>query len=180
MHAAAGGVGLLLAQIAKSRGARVIGVVGSEAKVALAREAGTDEVIVSSQENFMEAARRLTGGKGVDVVYDSVGKDTWEGSLGSLRPRGTMVSFGNASGPVPPFAPLLLSQKGSLFLTRPTLAHYTLTSVELHARAGDLFGWMLAGELKVTIGATYPMEKAAEAQTALASRGTMGKVLLIP
>ena len=180
VHAAAGGVGLLLLQIAKRRGARVLGVVGSEAKVALVREAGAEEVVVSTKENFANAARDFTGGRGVDVVYDSVGKDTFEGSLASLRPRGMMVTFGNASGPIAPFSPLVLSQKGSLFLTRPTLGHYTATTEELQLRADDLFRWYAAGELKVRIGATFPLADAAEAQRALEGRGTTGKVLLIP
>lgn len=180
VHAAAGGVGLLLVQIAKRRGARVIATVGTEAKAALAREAGADEVCVYSRDNFTAAARTFTGGRGVDVVYDGVGKATFEGSLDSLRPRGVMVSFGNASGPVAPFAPLLLSQKGSLFFTRPTLAHYTRTSEELRARTNDLFGWIAAGQLKVRVGATYPLSAAAEAQRALESRATTGKVLLVP
>jgi len=180
VHAAAGGVGLLLVQIAKRRGARVLAMVGAEAKVALAREAGADEVVVSTKEAFADAARRFTGGRGVDVVYDAVGKDTFEGSLSSLRPRGMMVSFGNASGPVPPFSPLILSQKGSLFFTRPTLGHYTATSEELQKRADDLFRWVAAGELKVHIGATFPLAEAAAAHRALEGRGTKGKLLLIP
>ncbi|MFT3783852.1 MAG: quinone oxidoreductase [Nibricoccus sp.] len=180
VHAAAGGVGLLLLQIAKSRGARVIGVVGSEAKVALAREAGAENVIVSTKENFAEAVKRLTGGRGVDVVYDSIGKDTFEGSLASLRPRGMMVSFGNASGPVPSFSPLILSQKGSLFLTRPTLGHYTATTEELQKRADDLFRWIADGALSVRVGATFPLAEAAAAHRALEARGTTGKLLLLP
>ena len=180
VHAAAGGVGLLLVQIAKRRGARVLAVVGSDAKVPLAREAGAEDVVVSTKENFAESARRFTGDRGVDVVYDSVGKDTFEGSLASLRPRGLMVAFGNASGPVPPFSPLLLSQKGSLFLTRPTLGHYTATSEELQMRADDLFRWVAAGELKVRIGASFPLADAAAAHRALEGRGTTGKLLLIP
>ena len=180
VHAAAGGVGLLLVQIAKRRGARVFAVVGSEAKVSLAREAGAEEVVVSAKEDFADAARRFTAGRGVDVVYDSVGKDTFAGSLASLRPRGLMVSFGNASGPVAPFSPLVLSQKGSLFFTRPTLGHYTATSAELQMRADDLFRWVAAGELKVRVGATFPLAEAAAAHRALESRGTTGKVLLLP
>jgi NADPH2:quinone reductase len=179
VHAAAGGVGLLLVQIAKRRGARVFGTVGSEAKVPFARAAGADEVLVlGGGEKFPEAVRRWAGGRGVDVVYDGIGQATFEGSLASLRPRGMMVSYGNASGPVPPFAPLLLSQRGSLFFTRPILAHYTQTAAELGARADDLFRWVRAGELKVRIGATYPMAAAAEAHRALESRATTGKVLL--
>jgi NADPH:quinone reductase len=180
VHAAAGGVGLLLTQIAKRRGARVFATAGNEEKAALAREAGADGVCVYTQENFTAAARAFTGGRGVDVVYDGVGKATFEGSLDSLRPRGMLVSFGNASGAVPEFKPLLLSQKGSLFFTRPTLAHYTQTTAELQARAGDLFAWIARGELKVRIGATFPLSAAAEAHRALEGRATTGKVLLLP
>jgi NADPH2:quinone reductase len=180
VHAAAGGVGLLLTQIAKKRGARVFATVGNEEKAKLAREAGADAVCIYGRENFAEAARAFMGGRGVDVVYDGVGKDTFEGSLNSLRPRGMLVSFGNASGPVPEFKPLVLSQKGSLFFTRPTLAHYVATPAELRSRADDLFAWIAAGELKVRIGATYPMRAAAEAQRALEGRATTGKVLLLP
>jgi len=133
IHAAAGGVGLLLVQLAKRAGTRVIATVGTDEKVALARGAGADDVVVYTRDNFTTAARAFTGGRGVDVVYDAVGKNTFAGSIDSLRPRGTFVSFGNASGPVPPFAPLLLMQKGSLFFTRPTLAHYTQTTAELRA-----------------------------------------------
>ncbi len=180
VHAGAGGVGLLLTQIAKKRGARVIATAGTDEKAKLAREAGADAVCVYTRENFSDAARAFTGGKGVDVAYDAVGKDTFEGTLGSLRPRGMFVSFGNASGPVPPFAPLVLSQKGSLFFTRPTLTHYTLTTAELRARATDLFTWIAAGSLRVRIGATYPLAAAAEAHRALEGRRTTGKVLLLP
>lgn len=180
VHAAAGGVGLLLVQIAKLRGARVFAAVGTDDKARLAREAGADAVCVYTRENFSEAARAFTGGRGVDVVYDGVGKDTFEGSLASLRPRGMLASFGNASGAVPPFSPLVLSQQGSLFLTRPTLAHYTLTVAELRARSDDLFAWIAAGKLKVRIGATFALTAAADAHRALESRGTTGKVLLLP
>lgn len=180
VHAAAGGTGLLLTQIAKLRGARVLATVGNDEKAALAREAGADAVCVYTRENFADAARVFTGGRGVDVVYDGVGKATFEGSLNSLRPRGMLVSFGNASGAVPPFAPLLLSQKGSLYFTRPTLAHYTLTAAELSARAGDLFQWIAAGLLRVRIGATFPLAQAADAHRALEGRATTGKVLLLP
>ncbi|MSU66244.1 MAG: quinone oxidoreductase [Opitutus sp.] len=180
VHAGAGGVGLLLIQIAKLRGARVLATVGTDDKAKLAREAGADAVCVRTRENFTDAARALTGGRGVDVVYDGIGKDTFEGSLNSLRPRGMMVSFGNASGPVAPFAPLLLSQKGSLFLTRPTLVHYTLTPAELRARATDLFTWIAKGALKVRIGAEFPLTKAADSHRALEGRVTTGKVLLLP
>ncbi|NBQ56991.1 MAG: quinone oxidoreductase [Opitutaceae bacterium] len=180
IHAAAGGVGLLLVQLAKRRGARVIATVGTEEKVALARAAGADEVVIYTRDNFTTAARNFTGGRGVDVVYDAVGKDTFTGSIDSLRPRGMLVSFGNASGPVPPFAPLLLAQKGSLFFTRPTLVHYTQTSAELRARTNELFGAVLAGMLQVRIGATFKLTAAAEAHRALESRNTTGKVLLMP
>jgi len=178
VHAGAGGVGLLLTQIAKKRGARVIATVGTDEKAKLARDAGADAVCVYTRENFSEAARAFTDGRGVDVVYDGVGKETFEGSLNSLRPRCMLVSFGNASGAVPPFAPLLLSQKGSLFFTRPTLGHYTSTPGELRARAGDLFRWIAAGELQVRIGARFPLVQAAEAHRALEGRATTGKVLL--
>ena len=180
VHAGAGGVGLLLTQLAKLRGARVIATVGSDAKVALAREAGADAVCVYTRENFTEAVRRFTDGRGVDVAYDSVGKQTLEGTLDSLRPRGLFVSFGNASGPVPAFAPLVLAQKGSLYMTRPTLNHYLRTPEELRARAADLFAWVAAGQLKVRIGATFPLASAADAHRALESRATTGKVLLQP
>jgi NADPH2:quinone reductase len=180
VHAAAGGVGLLLVQIAKKRGARVFATVGTDAKAQLAREAGADAVCVYSCENFAEAARAFTGGRGVDVVYDGVGKETFDGSLASLRPRGLLASFGNASGAVPPFAPLVLSQRGSLFFTRPTLAHYTQTPAELRTRSGDLFAWIAAGALKVRIGATFALTAAADAHRALEGRGTTGKVMLLP
>jgi NADPH2:quinone reductase len=180
VHAAAGGVGLLLVQIAKRRGARVLATVGSEEKAGVARDAGADEVVIYTREDVSAAARRFTGGKGVDVVYDGVGRDTFEGSLNGLRPRGLLASFGNASGPVPPFAPLLLSQRGSLYLTRPTLPHYTQTTAELRARSGDLFRWLAAGELKVRIGAAFPLPDAADAHRALEGRRTTGKVLLLP
>ncbi len=180
VHAAAGGVGLLLVQIAKRCGARVVATVGTDDKAALARAAGADEVCVYTRDNFKDAARAFTGGRGVDVVYDGVGKATFEGSLDSLRPRGLLASFGNASGAVPPFSPLLLSQKGSLFLTRPTLAHHTLTPEELRSRAEDVFTWIAAGELKVRIGATFALTAAGDAHRALESRATTGKVLLLP
>ncbi|MDW8214024.1 MAG: quinone oxidoreductase [Roseiflexaceae bacterium] len=180
IHAAAGGVGLLLVQIAKRCGARVIGTVSTEEKAELARAAGADDIILYTQEDFSAAVRRLTDGAGVHVVYDSVGKTTFEGSLNCLRPRGYMVLFGQSSGAVPPFDPQVLNAKGSLFLTRPSLAHYLLTRDELLWRAGDLFTWMAAGELKVRIDSTYPLEQAAEAHRALASRATSGKLLLLP
>jgi NADPH:quinone reductase len=180
VHAGAGGVGLLLTQIAKQRGARVLATVGTDEKAKLAREAGADEVCVYTRENFTDAARAFTGGRGVDVVYDAIGRDTFEGTLASLRPRGMFVSYGNSSGPVAPFAPLVLSQKGSLFFTRPTLFAYTLTTAELNARAGDLFEWVAAGALRVRIGATFPLAQAAEAHRALEGRATTGKALLLP
>ncbi len=180
VHAGAGGVGLLLIQIAKRRGARVLATVGTEEKAALARAAGADATCVYTRESFADAARAFTGGRGVDVAYDSVGKDTFDGTLASLRPRGMFVSYGNSSGPVPPFAPLLLSQKGSLYFTRPTLAHYTQTPAELQARADELFRWIAAGELAVRVGATFPLAEAAAAHRALEGRQTTGKVLLLP
>ncbi|HTO02683.1 MAG TPA: quinone oxidoreductase [Opitutus sp.] len=180
VHAGAGGVGLLLTQIAKMRGARVIATVGTEEKAQLAREAGADAVCIYTKEDFTAAARAFTNGRGVDVAYDSVGKSTFEGTLKSLRPRGMFVSFGNASGAVPPFAPLMLSQNGSLFFTRPSLVHYMQTPAELRTRAADLFGWISEGKLSVRIGATYPLACAAEAQRALEGRLTTGKVLLLP
>lgn len=180
VHAGAGGVGLLLIQIAKKRGARVLATVGSDAKARLAREAGADAVCVYTREDFPQAARDFSGGRGVDVVYDGVGKATFEGSLNSLRPRGLLATFGNASGAVPEFKLLVLSQKGSLFVTRPTLTHYTATKPELNQRAGDLFGWIADGSLKVRIGATFPLKNAADAHTALEGRKTTGKVLLLP
>lgn len=180
VHAGAGGVGLILIQIAKLRGARVLTTVGTEEKAKLAREAGADAVCLYTRENFTEAAKAFTNGKGVDVVYDSVGKDTFDASLNSLRPRGMMVSYGNSSGPVPLFSPLILSQRGSLYFARPTLVHYTSTPAELNARASALFAWMHAGKLKVRIGATFPLRQAGEAHRALESRATTGKVLLLP
>jgi NADPH2:quinone reductase len=180
VHAGAGGVGLLLIQIARMRGARVLATVGSDAKAHLAREAGAEAVCVYTRDNFAEAARRFTDGRGVDVAYDAVGRQTFEGTLDSLRPRGLFVSFGNASGPVPAFALLVLAQKGSLYLTRPTLNHYLRTPEELRARAGDLFAWVAAGRLQVRIGATFPLASAAAAHRALESRATTGKVLLLP
>ncbi|MCS6951577.1 MAG: quinone oxidoreductase [Bryobacterales bacterium] len=180
IHAAAGGVGLLLVQMAKMRGARVFGTTSTEAKAALARQAGADEVILYTEQDFQAEVRRLTEGRGVDVVYDSVGAATWEKSLDSLRPRGMMVSFGNSSGAVPPFAPLVLSQKGSLFLTRPSLAHYCQTRQELLWRAGDVLNWIAAGRLKIRIDRTYPLVEAAQAHRDLASRATAGKLLLLP
>jgi NADPH:quinone reductase len=180
VHAGAGGVGLLLIQIAKKRGARVIATAGNDDKAKLARGAGADAVCIYTREDFSAAARAFTGGQGVDVVYDGVGKVTFEGSVDSLRPRGMLVSFGNASGAIPEFKPLILSQKGSLFFTRPTLAHYNASNAEMRARSSDLFAWIAAHELNVRIGATFPLNAAAEAHRALESRATTGKVLLVP
>ena len=180
IHAGAGGVGLLLTQIAAMKGARVITTVGSEDKAELSREAGADDVIVYTETDFREAVTSLVGEKSLDVVFDGVGAATFDKSIDLLRPRGMMVTFGNASGPVPDISPLTLSQKGSLFLTRPTLAHYVQTRDELLGRASDLFGWIAAGDLAVRIDARYPLENAADAHRALQSRQTTGKVLLIP
>lgn len=180
VHAGAGGVGLLLIQIARRRGARVLATVGTPEKADLARAAGAHATCIYTREDFAAAARAFTAGRGVDVVYDGVGRTTFEGSLNSLRPRGMLVSFGNASGAVPDFKPLVLSQKGSLFLTRPTLGHYTATAAELRARADDLFRWIAAGELSVRIGATFPLARAGDAHRALEARQTTGKVVLLP
>jgi len=180
LHAAAGGVGLLLIQMAKMRGAKIIGTVSTPAKAALARQAGADEVILYTQQDFAAEVKRITGGRGVQVVYDSVGKTTFDGSLNSLAPRGYMISFGNASGPVPPVDTQLLSQKGSLFLTRPTMGHYIATREDLTKRAGDVLGWIASGRLKIRIDRTFPLREAVEAHQALAGRGTAGKLLLIP
>jgi NADPH2:quinone reductase len=180
VHAAAGGVGQLLVQIAKRLGARVIGTVSTEEKARLAREAGADEVIIYTQADFEAEVKRLTGGQGVDVVYDGVGKATFDKGLNCLRPRGYMVLFGQASGPVPPLDPQVLNAKGSLFLTRPSLGHYAANRDELRQRADDLLTWAAAGELKVRIDRTFPLAEAAEAHRYLEGRKTKGKVLLIP
>jgi NADPH2:quinone reductase len=180
VHAAAGGVGLLLCQIAKRLGARVIGTVSTPEKAALATAAGADETILYGSEDFVGRVRQLTESEGVDVVYDSVGRSTFEGSLDCLRPRGMLVLFGQSSGPVPPFDPQVLNRKGSLYLTRPTIGHYTATREELVGRARELFGWMTEGSLKVRIERTYPLAEAAQAHTALEGRKTTGKVLLLP
>ena len=180
VHAAAGGVGLLLCQIAKLRGARVIGTAGSAEKAALAKEAGAEEVILYRDQDFAAAVKELTGGKGLDVVYDGVGKDTFDQSLNCLHPRGMMVLFGQASGAVPPVDPQTLNAKGSLFLTRPSLGHYSADRTELLERSSDLFDWITSGRLQVHVDRTYPLEEAGAAHTALASRQTVGKVLLAP
>jgi NADPH2:quinone reductase len=180
IHAAAGGVGLLLIQLAKRLGARVIGTVSTEAKAALARQAGADEVILYTTQDFEAETRRLTDGRGVQVVYDSVGKDTFLKSINCLAPRGMMALFGQSSGSVPAFDPALLAPKGSLFLTRPSLAHYAATREELLWRSGELFKWITAGELKLRIEKTFPLVEAAAAHRELEGRKTTGKVLLIP
>jgi NADPH2:quinone reductase len=180
VHAAAGGVGQLLCQIAKLRGARVLGTTSTEEKARLARAAGADEVILYTQQDFAAEAKRLTGGRGVQVVYDGVGKATFDKSLDALAPRGMMVLFGAASGPVPPFDPAVLNAKGSLYLTRPSLFHYIASREELMQRAGDVLGWIAAGRLRLYIGRELPLAEAAEAHRALEGRRTTGKVLLIP
>jgi NADPH2:quinone reductase len=180
VHAAAGGVGLLLIQLLVEAGATVIGTCSSEAKQKLAREAGAQHVLRYDQTDFAPELRRLTGGRGCDVVYDSVGQATFEGSLRSLRPRGLLVLFGQSSGPVPPFDLGRLNALGSLFVTRPSLAHYTADRAELELRAGAVLGAVAAGRLAVRIGARFPLADAAEAQRALEGRRTTGKVLLIP
>jgi NADPH:quinone reductase len=180
VHAAAGGVGLLLVQIAKMRGARVLGTVSTQAKADLALEAGADGIIFYTRQDFEPEVRRLTSGRGVDVVYDSVGASTFMKSLNALRPRGMMVSFGQSSGPVGAIDPLLLNQKGSLFLTRPKLGDYCATRLELLWRADDVLGWIAAGKLKVRIDRTYRLAEAAQAHRDLEGRKTSGKVLLLP
>ena len=179
VHAAAGGVGLLLVQMAHGIGARVIGTTSTEEKAKLAREAGADEVILYTQVDFETETRRLTGGKGVDVVYDSVGRTTFEKGLNILRPRGYMVLFGGSSGAVPPFDLIQLSQKGSLYVTRPTLTHYVATREELEMRAGAVFSMIAAGKLKLRIAHTYPLKHAAQAHRDLEGRRTTGKLLLL-
>jgi NADPH2:quinone reductase len=179
VHAAAGGVGLLLTQIAKMRGARVFGTVSNPAKAALSKEAGADATINYTKEDFEAEVKRLTSGRGVEVVYDSVGKTTFEKSLGSLARRGMLALFGQSSGPVPPLDPQVLSQRGSLFLTRPTLAHYIATREELLWRAGDVLGWIRDKRLTVRIDREFPLSEAAAAHRALESRATSGKVLLV-
>jgi len=180
VHAGAGGVGLLLIQIAKKLGATVFTTVGNEAKAELARGAGADQVIIYSKQDFETEVKRLTGARGVDVVYDSVGASTFEKSLNCLRPRGYLVYYGHSSGPVPPFDPAILVAKGSLFLTRPSLAHYAATREEVLSRANDLFRWVGNGELKVRIGHMFRLSEARKAHDELAGRRTTGKVLLLP
>jgi len=180
VQAAAGGVGLLLTQIATRLGVIVLGTVGSEAKARLAREAGAARTVDYTKEDFVAAAKELTGGRGVQVVYDSVGRTTFDGSLASLAPRGMLVSFGQSSGAVPPFDPLRLSQGGSLYLTRPTLIHYVGSREELLSRAGEVLGWVRDGTLRVRVDREVPLADAAAAHRALEARETAGKVLLIP
>lgn len=180
VHAAAGGVGQLLVQIAKRRGARVIATVSTEEKARIARECGADEVILYTQEDFETETRRLTQGKGVNVVYDSVGKNTFDKSLNCLMPLGYMVLYGQSSGPVDPVNPQILNQKGSLFLTRPSTGPYVPNREALLRRVNDLFDWMASGALKVRIDKTFPLQDARAAQDYMEARKTMGKVLLIP
>lgn len=180
VHAAAGGVGLLLIQITKRLGGTVFGTVSTEEKARLVREAGADEVILYTRTDFAAEVKRLTSGRGLDVVYDSVGQSTFEKSLDCLKPRGTLVLFGQSSGPVPPFDLGRLALKGSLFVTRPTLVHYMAKREELLERARDLFGWIGSGELKPRIDKTFPLAEAAEAQRQLEARRTTGKLLLLP
>ncbi|MBI5576333.1 MAG: quinone oxidoreductase [Deltaproteobacteria bacterium] len=179
VHAAAGGVGLLLLQMAKRRGARTIGTVSTREKAELAKAHGADEIILYSGQDFETEVKRITGGRGVQVVYDSVGKATFEKSLNCLSPRGCLVLYGQSSGPVDPFDPQILNAKGGLFLTRPSLHHYTATRDELLSRAADVLVWVASGELRVRIGAEFPLSQAAEAHRRLAGRMTTGKVLLI-
>jgi NADPH2:quinone reductase len=180
VHAAAGGVGLLLTQIVKMRGGRVIATVSTEEKAALARRAGADEVVRYDQVDFATEARRLTDGAGVAAVYDGVGRTTFDASLSTLRPRGTMVLYGASSGPVPPVDPQRLNSGGSLFLTRPSLGHYTATRAELLQRAEEVLGWIAAGKLDVRIGGRYPLAEAGRAHEDLQGRRTTGKLLLVP
>jgi NADPH2:quinone reductase len=180
VHAAAGGVGQLLVQMAKHCGAQVLATVSNQEKAALAREAGADEVILYQDADFEVEVKRLTDGAGVDVVYDGVGKTTFLKGMNCLKPRGTMVLYGQASGPVEPVSPQLLNLKGSIFLTRPTLGHYLLNNEELAWRAGDLFKWMASGELKVRVDTTFALKDAVSAHAYIEGRETKGKVLILP
>jgi NADPH:quinone reductase len=180
IHAGAGGVGLLLTQMAHQLGARVITTVSTEEKAELSRQAGANEVILYTQSDFEAEVKRLTNGKGLQAVYDSVGKTTFDKSLNCLVPRGIMVLFGGSSGAVPPLDPITLSGKGSLFLTRPTLGHYTLTREELLRRASDVLKWISEGKLRLRIEHVYPLSEATQAHRDLESRATTGKVLLLP
>jgi len=180
VHAAAGGTGRLLCQIARRRGAWIIGTASTAEKAAVAREAGAHEVILYSEEDFAAATRRLTAGAGVRVVYDSVGRTTFDRSLDCLAPRGMMVLYGQSSGPVPPFDPQVLNRKGSLYLTRPSVSHYIATRDELLGRANDLLGWASDGSIRVRVDRELPLPQAAEAHRALEGRRTAGKVVLLP
>ena len=180
IHAAAGGVGLIACQWAKALGATVIGTTSSEEKAALARAHGADHIIFYNREDVAKRVREITGGEGVAVVYDGVGKDTFMGSLDSLRMRGMMVSFGNASGPVPPFDPLLLSQKGSIFITRPTLMHHTAKREELEELGGELFAMVASGKVRIEVNQTYALQDAAQAHIDLEARRTTGSTILLP
>ena len=180
VHAAAGGTGSLLVQLAKRRGATVIGTMSTAEKAALTRENGADETILYTETDFEVAVKGLTGGQGVDVVYDSVGKATFDKSLNCLRPRGYMVLFGGASGPVPPMDPQILNQKGSLFLTRPSLGQYAASAEEIKSRTDDLFAWIAAGELQVRVDQRFPLAEAANAHRYIEGRKTKGKILLLP
>lgn len=180
VHAAAGGVGQLLVQIAKRRGARVIGTVSTQEKAELAKQAGADEVILYTEQDFLAETKRLTGGRGVEVVYDSVGRTTFNQSLDCLKMRGYLVLYGQSSGAVPPIDPQILNQKGGLFLTRPSLAHYIADRKELLERAGDLFRWIAAGELNVRIDKVFQLAEAADAHRYLEGRKTKGKLILVP
>ncbi len=180
VHAAAGGVGQLLCQVAKLRGAKVFATVSTEEKARIARAAGADEVILYSQQDFSAEVKRLNGGRGVRVIYDGVGKATFEKGLDTLLPRGLMVLFGQASGPVPPFDLSVLNPKGSLYVTRPSMIHYIADREELMGRAGDVLGWIADGKLRLAIDREIPLEQAADAHRALEGRETTGKVLLIP
>jgi NADPH:quinone reductase len=180
VHAAAGGVGLILCQIGRLRGAHVIGTVSTDEKAKLAREAGADETILYTKQDFAAEVKRITGGQGLQVVYDSVGKDTWEGSLNCLAPRGLIALYGQSSGPIGQIDPQILNTKGSLFFTRPSLNAYIATREELQQRATELFGWLRDGKLKLRMEFEFPLKDAAEAHRALEGRKTTGKVLLIP
>jgi NADPH:quinone reductase len=180
VHAAAGGVGLLLCQIAKMRGARVIGTVSTDEKAKLAREAGADETIIYTRQDFEAEVKRLTDGKGLQVVYDAVGKTTWDKSLNSLAPRGLIALYGQSSGPIGQIDPQILNTKGSLFLTRPSLNHHIASRDELQSRAGEVLGWIRDGKLRVRTEFEFPLKDAGEAHRALEGRKTTGKVLLVP
>jgi NADPH:quinone reductase len=180
VHAGAGGVGLLLTQIAKIRGARVITTVSTDEKAKLSRDAGADHVVMYTSQDFEEEVKKIMGGKGVQVVYDSVGQTTFAKSLNCLAPRGMLALFGQSSGAVPPFDPQVLAQKGSLFLTRPTLVNYIATREELQQRSSDLFGWIAAGKLRLRMEFEFPLKDAAKAHQALEGRKTTGKVFLVP